>query len=130
MQLIVEELQQRLNNLDNHFFYKKSAFQVRNLQGRVRRPRICDHADTRSCNFACIAQTERHFENWRQREKADLERLINQLKQVPAFSATLNVKSTLLLSSFMFLNSSAVSRAQADLACSFHAWRQFWEARS
>lgn len=29
MQLIVEELQQRLNNLDNHFFYKKSAFQVR-----------------------------------------------------------------------------------------------------
>ena len=31
MQLIVEELQQRLNNLDNHFFYKKSAFQVRSF---------------------------------------------------------------------------------------------------
>jgi hypothetical protein len=86
-------------------------------------------------HFACIAQTERHFENWRQREKSDLERLINQLKQVPAFSATLNVKSTLLLSSFMFLNPSAVSRALmlTLLPCLFfffHAWRQFWEARS
>jgi len=30
-QLIIEEQQQRLNNLDNHFYYKREAFEVASL---------------------------------------------------------------------------------------------------
>jgi hypothetical protein len=61
--LILEELEQRLRQLNNHPFYKRETF-----------------------------KTEEDFEDWKQTEKANIEKLISQVKSIPPFSGLLHVR--------------------------------------